>query len=552
MDVGSYKCHVQVTLPAGTTGLHITCTTPEKAGVLVDDLAIHTGPMVVEKVSITNPGPYPLLQRAPINPAFPIKIETSGSLDPVTIGTVTFKVNSPKSVENITLRSGNTEGTNFRKSVVFGTGKPSADGSVTITCNKPLENGTNNLWVDVTPSTTSKVGSSLTFTNISAKIGSKSYQAETDSVSQRIGYLLSVPGESVKQLDGSDRNCVSFRIPGFIRTKKGTLIAVFDARYIHSGDLCADIDVAAVRSTDGGQTWTTPSVAMDAGPGVANGCGDPSILQDASGRIWVASLATHFKGGASLWVSKTGQDPNTTGQWEMTYSDDEGKTWKQPHVNITKQIKKDEWHCILAGPGNGITTSKGTIVFPAQIWQHNAKYNCMSTICYSKDGGKTWKYGNGVPHRTSECQVVELKDGSLMLNCRNEARSGKRVVYITKDYGNTWQPHVSNLNTLQEPTCQASLIAGKLGKARVLLFSNPKSGSRNHMTIRYSIDEGKTWSEGLEYDARGCWGYSNLAIIDNKTIGVIYEVPHVSTESDMHGIGFLRIPVSQLTQKQAK
>ncbi|MBQ8516871.1 MAG: exo-alpha-sialidase [Akkermansia sp.] len=39
----------------------------------------------------------------------------------------------------------------------------------------------------------------------------------------------------------------------------------------------------------------------------------------------------------------------------------------------------------------------------------------MSTICYSEDNGKTWKYGNGVPHSTSECQVVELQDGAIMI-----------------------------------------------------------------------------------------------------------------------------------------
>ena len=46
----------------------------------------------------------------------------------------------------------------------------------------------------------------------------------------------------------------TYRIPGLATTTKGTLIAVFDARNKGGGDLPADIDVAAMRSADNGQT----------------------------------------------------------------------------------------------------------------------------------------------------------------------------------------------------------------------------------------------------------------------------------------------------------
>lgn len=346
------------------------------------------------------------------------------------------------------------------------------------------------------------------------------------------------------------RKCVSFRIPGLIRTASGALVGCFDARYLHSGDLCADIDVAVVRSEDGGQTWSTPVVGMDAGPGAANGCGDPCIVQDEkTGRIWMQALACHFSGGASLWTSKSGFDPASTGQWEMVYSDDAGKTWSKEHVNPTREIKKEEWTTVLAGPGNGIYTGKGIIIFPAQIWDRAASPRCMSTICYSADHGKTWHYGNGVPHATSECQVVELQDGAIMINCRNEARQGNRIVYVTRDLGKTWEEHPTNNNTLREPTCQASIISVDSPKyGKLLLFSNPKSGGRNHMTIRVSTDDGKTWSKGYEYDIRGCWGYSSIAMADDDTVGIFYETAHVTETSNLHGIGFVRIPLDVIME----
>ena len=384
-------------------------------------------------------------------------------------------------------------------------------------------------------------------------IDGKEYSPEQAPITQRVGIILGMPGENVgNQPDGADaRHCVAFRIPGLIRTQNGTLIGCFDARYHHEGDLCADIDVATVRSTDGGQTWTRPEIAMDAGPGHTNGCGDPCIVQDNSGRIWLQSLVCHFAGGASLNVSKTGWDKDKTGQWGMVYSDDDGKTWSKDYVNPTRQIKKEEWNTILAGPGNGIITRDGTIVFPAQIWQNDANPRSMSTICYSKDGGKTWVYGNGVPHRTSECQVVELEDGAIMINCRNETWAGKRVVYVTRDLGKTWQEHETNCSALVEPTCQASIINVNSPKhGRLLLFSNPKKYPRSFMTLRVSRDDGKTWNEGVLYDTRRCMGYSCVAMVDDENVGIIYETCHTNEKNGNRGIGFIIIPLSEVLQAE--
>lgn len=554
MDVGGYRDHVQALIPAGATALLMTCTSHDQGGALVDDLELFSGPMKLQSAGMVNPGAFPMLKRAPINPVMGYKVETSGAIAPQKVQAVKLRVTPSSSVSEVTLRTGSPDGTGFAGSVVFGKGKPAADGSVTIECSGELKPGTNWLWVDAAPSASSSVGSTVTFENMGMVINGKQQAPEGSPVTQSIGYLVSVPDEAVgNQPNGAEpRKCVSFRIPGLIRTASGALVGCFDARYLHSADLCADIDVAVVRSEDGGQTWTAPEVGMDAGPGVSNGCGDPCILQDGkTGRIWMQALACHFSGGASLWTSKTGFDPASTGQWEMVYSDDDGKTWSKEHVNPTRQIKKQEWTTILAGPGNGIYTRDGVIVFPAQIWDRAANPRCMSTICYSTDNGKTWKYGNGVPHSTSECQVVELQDGAIMINCRNEARQGNRIVYVTRDFGKTWEPHPTNNNTLREPTCQASIISVDSPKyGKLLLFSNPKSGGRNHMTIRVSTDDGKTWSKGYEYDIRGCWGYSSIAMADDDTVGIFYETAHVTETSNLHGIGFVRIPLDVIMQAE--
>ncbi len=546
---GGYKRRLEAKVPVGTVALRMVCTSAENGGVLIDDLELHNGPMVLKGVEVSNPGIYPMFRRAPINPVIKVNVSTEGVKNPKSINSLNLKVSPANQVQSVALRTGTPDGTNMVNSKVFGSASPDADGNVSITFdNAKLPAGESTFWIDATPTDTARVGGQVSFSDVALTVDGQAFTAPA-AVTQRVGHLLAVPGEKVGNQTGGapDRDCVAFRIPGLIRTASGALVGCFDARYNHEGDLCADIDVAAVRSTDGGQTWTIPAVCMDAGSGGANGCGDPCILQDKTGRIWIQALACHFAGGASLWTSKTGLDYNTTGQWEMVYSDDDGKTWCKEHVNPTKDIKKPEWNCILAGPGCGITTSKGVIVFPAQIWQTGAKYNCMSTICYSEDGGKTWKYGNGIPHRTSECQVVELQDGSIMLNCRNENRSGKRVVYVTKDLGATWAPHSSNLSALPEPTCQASLVNVTVGGKPMLLFSNPAtSGGRTNMGIRYSEDDGQTWSKPLEYDSRRCMGYSCIAMVDDAHVGIIYETSHNNGKRGERGIGFIILPLSEV------
>ncbi|MBQ4636839.1 MAG: exo-alpha-sialidase [Akkermansia sp.] len=545
VGVGGYKLHAEAKLPAGTTAVKFVCTSDDKGGILIDDFCIMDGPMVIKSVTGINPGVYPIMKRAHFNPVMGINVKTGGSTDPKTLDKVSLKIDTPENVESVTIRTGNDKGMDFSRSTVFGTATPAADGTVTVNCEGNVPAGQSYLWVDVKPSEKALVGGTITFSDLVTTIDGTTYNANLSPITQRVGYLVAVPGEAVgNQTAGGERNSIAFRIPGLIQTKSGALVGCFDARYTHEGDLCADIDVAVVRSEDGGQTWTTPYVGMDSGPGHDNGCGDPCILQDKTGRIWMQALACHFAGGASLWTSKTGFDPKTTGQWEITYSDDDGKTWAKEHLNPTNQIKKHEWTTILAGPGNGITLKDGTIVFPAQIWERGANPQCMSTICYSKDGGKNWVYGNGVPHSTSECQVIELKDGSIMINCRNEARQGKRIVYVTKDLGKTWQPHSTNLKALQEPTCQGSIVKVKTKKyGELVLFSNPKSGGRNHMTIRTSHDDGKTWNEGYLYDVRQSMGYSCIAMTDDKHVGIFYETCHNNGKNGCRGIGFIRIPL---------
>ena len=341
-----------------------------------------------------------------------------------------------------------------------------------------------------------------------------------------------------------DDSVHTYRIPGLATTGKGTLIAVYDIRYNHAGDLPANIDVGMNRSTDGGRTWSPMKIIMDMGaPHENNGVGDPAVLFDpVTNKIWVAALWS--KGNRSIAGSMPGLSPDTTGQLVLVSSEDDGLTWTAP-VSITQQVKNPRWHLYFNGPGSGMAMQNGTLVFASQYWDESKKPGIPhSSIIYSTDHGITWHSGTGAKSNTTESQVVETTPGTLMLNMRDN-RGNFRSVATTTDMGQTWVEHPTSYNALPDPVCMAALIkapaqvGGK--KQEVLFFSNVASQqARMNMTIKASADLGNSWqpARSLLLDERKGYGYSALTRIDDQTIGILYE--------GVRDLYFLRIPITDI------
>lgn len=341
-----------------------------------------------------------------------------------------------------------------------------------------------------------------------------------------------------------DDNINTYRIPGIVTTDKGTLLSVYDIRYNNSADLPGNIDVGLSRSTDNGKTWQPMKVIMDMGaPHDNNGIGDPSILFDpVTKKIWVAALWS--KGNRSIAGSLPGLSPDTTGQFVLVSSDDDGLTWSAPYT-ITPQIKNPAWHLFFNGPGNGITMKDGKLVFAAQYW--NESKIPYATIIYSDDQGRSWKGKIAGPRsNTTESQVVETTPGTLLLNMRDN-RGKFRSIFTTSDLGKSWTEHPTSYNTLPDPVCMGSLIKANVnvnGTMReVLFFSNPNSSSsRNNLTIKASLDMGQTWlpANQLLLDQRSSFGYSSLTKIDDHTIGILYE--------GTRDLYFVKLPVREIVK----
>lgn len=485
--------------------LMASCSAPESS------LNVHVSKQIV-----------PVLVRAGENPVLTIRIDNNtGKEVPVKSVTLTTEGMDKNRQDTISLYFTGTSD-RFSPLVLFGN-TVTGHSQASFRGDQVLKPGSNYFWASMRIAPETPLSGEINLRCKDIKLaGTRTVIRDTTPLTaSRIGYALRKRGD-----DGIN----SFRIPGLVRTTKGTLIAVYDIRHNSAADLQGDIDIGVSRSLDNGQNWLPMQTAIDmkewgGKPDVENGIGDPAILVDRqTGRIWIAALWLHgHPGKRAWWASGPGLTPQQTGQLILAYSDDEGATWSEP-VNITPQIKKPEWYLCFNGPGMGISTKDGTLVFAAQFKDKDQIPH--STIIYSRDKGNSWHIGTGAKPNTTEAQVVELADGSLMLNMRDD-NGGSRSVCVTRDLGKNWEEHPSSRSALPEPVCQASLIRITLKDgSQALAFFNPASTTeRENLTLKLSLDEGNSWPEKYHipvYEPDG-YGYSCLTQIDSTTLGVLYE-----------------------------
>jgi sialidase-1 len=333
------------------------------------------------------------------------------------------------------------------------------------------------------------------------------------------------------------------RIPSVIATPGGALLAFAEGRRDGGGDT-GDIDLLLKRSEDGGATWSALAVIGDTGP---HTFGNPCPVVDRStGTIWL--LTTHNRGEDREREIIAGTSRGSRTVWSM-HSTDEGRTWSAP-VEITARAKRPDWTWYATGPGVGIQTRSGRLVIPANHAVAGTGVH-RSHLLVSDDHGATWRIGAVSVEGTNESQVVELADGTLMLNMRNYHDYSKKVydskrerqVSFSDDGGMTWTAPRPD-PALIEPICQGAIQryrwAGKEGGS-VILFSNPANRSaRVNLTLRASFDEGQTWPVSQVIHP-GPSGYSDLAVLANGEIGCLFEA---GDQHSFEQIRFVRLPAS--------
>jgi hypothetical protein len=231
----------------------------------------------------------------------------------------------------------------------------------------------------------------------------------------------------------------------FTRTRKGTIIAGFanpkelvwtwmkDKSDIKPTN---KLPTYIVRSIDGGQTWEKPQKLHNEWTG-----DNSAMIQTADGRVVLSTMKM---------LSNPGR------HCVLTYvSNDEGKTWKSSH-------KLD-----LGGIGHhgGLTEAALAELTDGRLWLLIRTNWGRFWNAYSDDGGLSWRtiYPSRIDASSAPGFLQRLKSGRLVLVWNRQYPEGK-TSYELKGGDNQWS-------------------------------EVPVSNHREELSIAFSADDGKTWTQ---------------------------------------------------------
>jgi len=352
-----------------------------------------------------------------------------------------------------------------------------------------------------------------------------------------------------------------FRIPAIIRASNGDLLAFCEAR--QGGD-ASEIDLVLKRSPDGGRTWGRLEVVQESEDFIP-------LFHDEVPEITVgnpAPVVDHLDpdNPGRIWLPFTLENDRVF----VTHSDDSGQTWA-PRREITKEVKKEAWGWYATGPVHSIQIQRGThrgrLVIPCD---HRLSDDGVdrgpngAQAVISDDHGRTWRlgaldetYDDGL--NANETAVVELKDGSLYFNTRDQKgeAAGTRGEAWSRDGGESfesgseeWKAFRPVQGVLDPPVVQCALLRVN---GDLILFSGPDENGpsgkgRSDLRIRYSVDGAQSWHDGPLVHV-GPAAYSDMVPLDGGRVGVLFEMGQPGQINPYEQIVFVSLDAESITRR---
>ncbi|MFJ4287477.1 exo-alpha-sialidase [Paenarthrobacter nicotinovorans] len=356
------------------------------------------------------------------------------------------------------------------------------------------------------------------------------------------------PGSFTEANIAADRTAANFfyRIPALTYLGNNVVLAAWDGRPGSAADAPNPNSIVQRRSTDGGQTWGPVQVIAAGHVGDASGpkygYSDPSYIYDAeANKVFAFFVYSKDQGFGGSQFGNDDAD-RTVISSAVIESSDGGLTWSQPRLitNVTKPGTSKssplagDVRSNFASSGEGIQLKygpyKGRLIqqYAGDVRQADGTNKIQAYSVYSDDHGVTWKKGANVGDRMDENKTVELSDGRVLLNSRDNANQGYRKVAVSTDGGATYGP-VTQDTELPDPANNGSIArmfpnaAQGSADAKKLIFTNANSKTgRENVSARVSCDDGATWP-GVRTIRSGFSAYSTVTRLEDGKFGVLYE-----------------------------
>ncbi len=382
------------------------------------------------------------------------------------------------------------------------------------------------------------------------------------------------------QRDGWD---CRYRIPNLIVSRRGTIFALPEERVDSIADE-AKHHLVLRRSSDHGHTWTDLEILFaDQNPRISHSFGG-AVADVETGRLFVCFSLGVVIGASDIggaWPEKWKLEhpeeaaalrrqlaPHVNPGLYLMWTDDDGETWSQPrplgaslHVVNPVTGEKRPFGTQFVGTQLRRGPHRGRLLVPGRGWSQSAPFalyaNSHNYVAYSDDHGDTWQAGGLTQNGTGEACLVELSDGTVYVNSRNESLRcrGYRAWDRSPDGGQTFTESGYDLG-LPEPHCAASLARYSETPNRIL-FCNPAVHSatathydhaaRHHLAVRLSEDDCRTWPTARTV-CEAPAGYSALAVATDGTILCAYET--LTKDSYSGTIMLARFNLAWLLEKE--
>ncbi len=311
----------------------------------------------------------------------------------------------------------------------------------------------------------------------------------------------------------------------FLTLRDGSILFVY-SRY--NGADCADdapADLAALRSYDGGRSWSAPALLFTA-------------AEHGVGNIMSVSLLRLGNGDVGLfYILRRGwQDARLV----LRRSADEGAHWSAPVCCIPWQ----GYH--VTNNDRVLRLSSGRLLAPAAFHPLQGQADGQASgiqlcgeahFCCSDDDGHTWR---ALPQRLSlhcahsgsglqEPGAVELSPGVLWGYARTDL--GRQYEFFSWDNGESWS--APSPSAFPSPCSPLSVKRGPDGRLYAvwnpepdhpLRPAAPAGWGRTPLALAVSCDNGKSWEPPLvlEQDPQSGYCYAALHFTDDGALLLAY------------------------------